>query len=400
MKTLLEDFIATLNANIFLAEFAFSATELTVPGEGQVEIADHLVLIGEIGLAFQLKERDHDASAAPADVIKWFANKVYKGAVKQLGSTRRLLRRFHGATLKNHRGHAVAVAPQDIDEIHGIVVYRAPEVSGYIAKRYHDSKSAGFVHFLSATDYLGVCRFLVTPAEISEYCSFRRGLLSAGSEYSDVPEQALVGQFIAEEPLANPSARFAHVLAGLVDDRDGWDFSFFTEQFGEKIAYREGDESVTSHYGILRQFARLSRSELRAFKDRLRLSTDAVLSERHELPYRFACPRTDCGFVLIPLTSVSAEEARRVLTVFTRVCKHDFGVIAQVGLTIVRQSASIDIEWAYIDGPNEPNPELDLKLRIDSPFRPTKSQRVERYFVNTDALEQATSRPTQRPAGT
>lgn len=397
MKTLLEEFIADLNANIFFAEFAFAATELTVPGEGQVELADHLILIGEIGLAFQLKERNKDASSDPRAVKKWFENKVYKTAVRQLSTTRRLLVRFQGATLKNHRGHSVAVLAEDIDDIHGIVIYRAPNVQGYVAKRYYNSKSAGFVHFLSAADYLGLCRLLVTPTEISEYLAFRRVLLSKEDEYSSVPEQALLGQFIAEESDAKPSADFSRVTEGLIDDSDEWDLSFFTQQFGGKIVYREGDQSITSHYGILRQFARLSRAELRAFKQRLRLCIDAAASERQELPYRFACSRTSCGFVLIPLSDVTVEHARKILTALTLMCKHDFGVKVQVGLTIVRRSAAMDIEWAYLDSPISPNPKLDMFLKTDSPFRPTSDQIVERYSVQSKALDSVMPRATSRP---
>jgi len=56
-KGLLEEFVGELNANLFLREFAFSAMQLRIPGRGDIEIADHLILLDDLAIAAQLKER-------------------------------------------------------------------------------------------------------------------------------------------------------------------------------------------------------------------------------------------------------------------------------------------------------------------------------------------------------
>jgi hypothetical protein len=51
-QTLGEQFIARLNANVFFAEFAFASTHLRVEALGEVELADHLASLDDVGLIF------------------------------------------------------------------------------------------------------------------------------------------------------------------------------------------------------------------------------------------------------------------------------------------------------------------------------------------------------------
>jgi hypothetical protein len=86
-KTLLERFVSDLNGNVFLREFAFSSSEILLPGVGTIQIADHLVFLDEYALVVQLKQRDSNASATRDDLNAWFDRKVRRVAVTQLRDT-------------------------------------------------------------------------------------------------------------------------------------------------------------------------------------------------------------------------------------------------------------------------------------------------------------------------
>lgn len=388
-KNLLEDFVARLNANVFLREFAFSATELSIPGKGQVEVADHLVLLDKLGLVYQLKERDAAASKDLPELFAWFEDKVRRKAVKQLGSTYKLLQAFEGTTLTNERGHQVPVSTATISDLVGIVIYRAGRVVGFRPQRFYVSRNAGFVHFINDTDYFRVCRYLITPTEIVEYFQFRQNVLSLHQiDNSKISESALIGQYMAGNQDDVPDPKFERALINAqVENTDDWELAFITENLGQQIAYRIGDSSETSHYRILAQLAQLSRAELRDFKLRLRLTLEAVRNDDFELPYRMAVPRLDCGFLIFPVPRNMQNKARTALQNFTLASKHDFQVTKHVGLSVCRRvKNTLDLEWMYVEEENQPDPDLDRMLTENYPFRKTHEKMQPRYFFDSDRL--------------
>ncbi len=387
-KNLLEDFVARVNANVFLREFAFSATELSVPGKGQLEIADHLVLLDRLGLAYQLKERAATASKDLPDLNAWFNDKVRKKAVKQMRSTYALLESFCGKELKNERGHAVPISSTTTSNLVGIVIYRAGRLSGFRPARFHISDTAGFIHFISDTDYFRVCRYLVTPTEIVEYFQFREQVLSRHEiDNAKISESALIGQYMAGDLNDVPDPKFERALNALQDDTDDWELSFITKNLGDQIAYRIGDDSETSHYKILAQLAQLSRAELREFKLRLRLSLEAVRDDRFEPPYRFVVPRLDCGFVIFPVPRNLFSRARTALHNYTLLSKHEFQLGKHIGLSVRRNNGMLELEWMYVEEEHHADSDIDRMLRANSPFRRTHDKMMPRYFFDTDRLK-------------
>ena len=93
-QTASEQFVGQLNANVFFAEFAFESSQLRVPGVGEVELADHLVILDNLGLIFQIKERSAKADDDAPSVAAWFAKKVRKAAVGQVADTKAMMRQF------------------------------------------------------------------------------------------------------------------------------------------------------------------------------------------------------------------------------------------------------------------------------------------------------------------
>jgi hypothetical protein len=379
-KTLLERFIAQLNANVFFAEFAFDSAQLRVPGTGDIELADHLVLLDEIGLIFQLKERNSGAALGATELTSWFTAKVRKKAVSQIAASRTLLRHHAGATIPNQRGHLVQLPDSSPDRLAAVVIYDAPQPEGFNPPQYCVSGSAGFVHFIKAADYLGVCQSLITPTEVQEYLAFRQqAMRSLVFAPASVSEAALVGQFMGGDLTAIPNEKYSRAHHALLDDREEWDVSFLTERLGQQITYREGDQSQTSHYRILAELAKLTRSELKELKSRLQLTLEAVATDQFRLPYRFAVPRTDCGFLLFPVPSDLHGKARTALHNFSVASKHELEVSKHIALSVRKTDGYIDIEWMYLAGPVEPNAEVDALLAENYPFRPVRSGMRPRY---------------------
>jgi hypothetical protein len=60
---LLQDFVSSLAGNVFLREFSVSSGKLRVPA-GEIEVADVLVLLRDLTLVFQVKERAPSADSS------------------------------------------------------------------------------------------------------------------------------------------------------------------------------------------------------------------------------------------------------------------------------------------------------------------------------------------------
>ena len=72
----LEDQIAELNARAFWKELTFSKNKFSPqPGNGEFELADNLVWLGNHAFALQLKQRD-EATSDPEQERRWFKKKI------------------------------------------------------------------------------------------------------------------------------------------------------------------------------------------------------------------------------------------------------------------------------------------------------------------------------------
>ena len=81
------DKLAALNEWHFFREFTYSQTTFQ-PAPGQeVELADSLIWIGDLLLAFQLKEREAEPHATAETEKRWFERKVLRQATRQVRDT-------------------------------------------------------------------------------------------------------------------------------------------------------------------------------------------------------------------------------------------------------------------------------------------------------------------------
>jgi hypothetical protein len=140
------------------------------------------------------------------------------------------------------------------------------------------------------------------------------------------------------------------------------------------------DNSSTDYYKIVSEIAKLKRNELREFKTRFRLSMKEAQSNAIVLPYRMAIPRTQCGFLFIPLDEGLLELRQRVLQNLTYVCKYDLKLPKCIGTSFAPEGGGwYSVEWCYIEFPWKGDAELDERLRENSPFREVKTGQLNRY---------------------
>jgi hypothetical protein len=379
--SLLHDFVAQQHANVFMKAFSFPVNHLPVVAEKDVELADRVVILDDIGLIIQLRERELKVAAKAGDLEKWVSNQVVKKGIKQIQNTRDLLGSYMGLSLVNRFGHRITVAPKATDSFVGMIVYRVPPKSrAFRADRFKKNRDGGFVHILRDADYFEICHHFVTPAELLDYFTFRRGiLLNWDSPSTAVSESALIGQYLLEDYTSPPDRRFERAARS----RGGptaCEFSFVLESLAAQIASQESEYADTELYEILSELARLGRYELRALKQQLRQSLEAVRANRFELPYRMASARTGCGFLVLPVTREFHDRAGDALESLSAASKHELDLDRQVGIGMWKNSEFIEIEWIFLEGPNSPDAEMDGRLAYNYPFRRVSEQRQPPVF--------------------
>ncbi len=381
-SSLLQDFTAQQHANVFLRAFSFTTTHLPRSSEDEVELADRVVLMDDMGFIFQLKEREQKVASKPGDLEKWVANNVVKKGVKQVQNTRDLLRSYMGLSLVNHFGHRVSVMPVDPDDLVSMVIYRVPPKSrAFRAARFKKGRNGGFVHILRDLDYFEICEHFVTPAELLDYFGFRRDvLINWDADAAAVSEEALIGQYLLEDYSSAPDPKFERAARS----RGGptaCEFSFVMDSLASRVAAQHGEYADTDCYEILTELAMLGRYEVKALKQQLRLGLEAVRANRFELPFRIASGRTGCGFLIVPVSREFHDRAMDALKSLSLASKHELGLPRQVGIGMWRNSEFVDIEWIFLEGSNPPNPELDERLAHSYPFRTASEQRLPSIFV-------------------
>lgn len=383
--TLLSAFIASLNANVFLREFSFARTRFTPPRKTEVELADHVVRLGDLLFLYQLKERD---AVATGGVDAWIRNKVLKKATKQIRSTMTLLGSGGPVRVANDRGHVFDVGARPDDTRYSIVVFKSGGTRTPLPyPRFHRSQSVGFIHIFDVLDYLGMCQYLITPAEIAEYLRWREQVLQS-PEAASVSEAALVGQYLLDDA-SPPAERYAEALVALLNDVSSFDMSFILTNLADHIDSASSPDRETGYYPLLQLLARMTRSELKPLKDRLRFALNAVREDRLELPVRFISPRLDCGVVVVPVTTAHLASRQIALRNFGILAKYEQRTTTQVGISVAKEGTDILIDWFYLTSPWSQDENLERALRDSYPFRPVSASAEPRYEFGTDQLRRS-----------
>ena len=375
-----ENKIAQLNEYFFFQEFTYSKNTFRPTPKEEVELADSILWLDDVVVAFQLKERNFVDTTTAEKEARWFKSKVLSRGTRQIRDTLAYLRSHDDIKIENQRGHKFHLQSSNITTIHKVVCY-LPNINlpdKCRSMRFYRSRTAGIIHLISAEDYLGIVQTLLTPTELFDYLCFREELIEEwDSRVNDVPEPALMGQYLCGEFDIPPSTDFLAPLKALEHRINEWDMSGVIKQFPGRITT---DNKANDYYSIVTEIAKLKRNELRLFKERFQLSMEKCRSNEFTQPYRFACPRTDCGFVFIPLEREFFDQRLQILQNFTHGCKYDLKLTKCIGISFAPEAGGwFSVEWCYIECPWTFDAEMEKLLNESNPFRDVRVGELERY---------------------
>lgn len=380
-----EEDIAELNEFYFFREFTFSENTFRTSQNQEVELADNIVCLDEPLIIYQLKERNTPISTSPEKEEKWFKRKIIDSAKKQIRDTLNYLQSSHDIEIQNRRGHKFKITVSSLDSIHKLVLYKAHESLPESCRKlkYHKSQTAGFIHLISSDNYLGIVKTLLTPVEVADYLSFREMLINNWEEASiNLPEQALVGQYLSGESKHEPNFHFIEYLQQLDHRIEEWDISRIVNVFLDRIIT---DNHTTDYYYIVREIAKLRRNELREFKTRCKLSMEKTKANECTLPYRIASPRTGCGFIFVPLIPEFMEHRQQYLQNLTYAHKYDQKLPKCIGVSFAPDGDNwYSVEWCYIEFPWEYDLESENILKDSDVFRPIRDEIINQYTFNNE----------------
>lgn len=360
----LEKRFAAIARTIFFSEFSFPGTRFKAKSGHEYELADHVVWIDNLLIALQLKERQPNL---PGTGDPWFENKVLKKATRQVRDTLAFLRQHDEIEIENQSGHRFHLIPANISREFMVVVYDEPQSGLYRARpNHHVSRTAGLIHCLHASDFIDVCRTLITPAEIADYLDFRGAIIRANEFLS---ERAILGQFLLGATAELPTEHNVAAFLRFRNERSRFDIRWFFQELPKVIhTTRLGDER--SYYEILKEYAMLDRFDLEQFRLRIRTVEHNLTSSALQRPFRMINQRGTC-FMWVAIPKALFEKRLILLQNFTGLAKYDGHVDRCVGMAFTKRSDGlIEFDCCYMEGKWRHDPEVEEMLNQDNPFRP------------------------------
>lgn len=383
-----EQFVSSVfNSLVFFEEFSFSKTKFKATKQEELELADAVVLLDDVLLVMQIKERSIHANGAEDAERRWFESKVIKIASRQIRDTLSFLKDHDSIEVANERGRIFNLGAQRYREIIKLILYRpaANLPQDCRSTKFHISQSAGFIHLIDATDYLEIARVLRVPEDVIRYLRYRETMLTKfGGDCALLPEAALVGGYIGDGDHKAPNRTSFEHLFRLVPDDETWDISNYLRTLRDHTSDPAYDDD---YYAILTEFVRLPRSMWREFKKRLMLCIENAAADKFALPYRIAFPDRDVGFMLFAPDSGFTkrpgwtEHKTQGLITFTYLHKFDQKLRKCIGVQVGKVGEYFDIQWCMINEEWVDNPELRKELDENSPFRPIRTQEQFSYFL-------------------
>jgi hypothetical protein len=375
----LENAIAQFNVGLFFKEFTFAKNTFQPPTRNELELADHIIWLDDLLIVFQLKEREITPSTTPEIERNWFEKRVLGKATKQIRDTLSYLRDYDEIAIQNERGHSFNIVEAKIATRFNVIVYQPHPLlpAECLTKKHHISSTAGFIHLFSGTDYEGICRTLITPAEISEYLRFRESIIIRRPIASErLPEQALVGQYVYGDASSEPRLEFMQYLTELEQQREHFDFFHILDRIHDKI---NSSEDPYDYYRILIELAKLKRNELKEVKLRFDLCVKNCEQEKWSLPHRVICPRSSCGFVFVTVPPEWKGKELTALQNYTFANKYEHKLQKSVGVSVAKEGEYFILSWFFIEGDWKYEPELESFLAENYPFMPVRTQAIPRY---------------------
>ncbi len=383
-----EAVFAGATAGFFLREFCFSSTEFVPPNKSEVELADFVIQLDDLLMVFQVKARE-STTADPERERSWFRDKVLKTATRQVRETVMYLLQCP-PEIANDRGQRIALhSPVDSETILKIVVFSGSVnlPSDCVRHRFHVSRTAGFIHLIAASDWEQIMHTLVTPREIADFLRLReRVSLVYPVHVRQVSEKALVGQFIAEGHGAPPAAAFESVVDRVWDDRQSFDALRLLNLFGGRIVSDAPAGTITpadlhgasvDYYPIIRELAKLPRTDLAEFKQRFELAWRRA-GGFFNPPFMRMVSSTGVGFVFSPVPEGLEHQAQNGLANFVAAHMYDRRLTRCIGVAFVNEGASRFVWWMMREQPWSYDPEMEAFLK-ENPLSTVRDSVVPRY---------------------
>lgn len=382
MTTESENIVSKISSNVFYKEFTFDKNDF-YPEDGKKELADTVLWLGDLLFIIQVKERNPKEIKSEIEENKWFDNTVIKKAKGQIANSMEYLNKYSEVKIRNIRGHSIDISKANKIGINKIIVYVLNNSRISNEKRlmkFYESKKSGNIHIFNVEDYLWVCKFLITPAELDEYLKFRERIYLKHKELITLyPEQYIIGHFLNTDNESLIQEEHIEAFKKLVDDVEDFDVSGILDNFLEKIRIEEQKESK-DYYSILTEIASLKRYELIEFKKRFRQIIEDVKSSNFSLPYRFTISRTGCGFVFIPLLQEKVKYWENALYNFTEIYKYKRHLDKCLGVLTYKTGEYFEINWAFIKEVWSYNKELEEAVKKETEFYGEGDiKQVERY---------------------
>ncbi len=375
-----EKIVSFINTNVFFKEFSFSRNEFITPdGKSRLQLADNVIWLDDILFIYQIKDRNIEVVG---NEIKWFVNKVQKKAVKQIKGTLEYFKKYKNITISNERGHNINISEANPTIAKKIIVYTSTEALPDEKRfmKFYRSKTVGLIHLIHSDDYGEICKFLFTPSEIEEYLSFREILYEKHEQkLNSLPEQYVLGHFLESTDTDNLDLTYLENLKKMIKNESEFDVSFIINLFQKRIVKIGKDND---YYFIIKEIAKLDRTELKEFKLRFKLSLDKAKSQVFTLPYRMSSIRTNCGFVFIPLEYKNSDVWKNALFNFTDAHKYEQKNSKCIGMTVCYdpQKKYYDINWSYIENDWSFNEEMEKLLKENYPFRKVSLRGTNKYY--------------------
>ncbi len=376
----LEEIVSRTNKSIFFKEFTFSKNNFYPKPSGELEFADNVVWLDNIFLVYQVKERDSKSVKDKVSEENWFNSKVLKKAKNQIKDTLNYLESYEEINVINERGHTFNIAAGTKQYIKKIILYSASEylpTNLRLLKSYM-SKKVGLVHLLAIDDYVGILETLITPMEIEEYFRFREEIISKWTlEINKLPEQALVGYYLSGETQNPITIEYMKYLNNLVMNPDEFDFSGIIEKLPFRV---ESTENPEDYYKIIKEIAKLKRSGLKVFKEKFEWGLKRAKDNDVFQPSRMADPKTNCGFIFIPLPNEAVDKWKNAITNFTMANKYDLKLFKCIGITFAidpNNKSIYQIHWSLIEHEWVFNSELENKIK--KLLRPVQAKKINNY---------------------
>ena len=369
----LEKRIASVARTLFLPEFSFAANTFQVE-KGEYELADHVIWVDDLLIAFQMKERQRDLPEA-----HWFEKKVLKIATRQVRDTLRYLSEHDEIAIENQRGHRFRLTPAKLARKHMVVVYDEPASVVYRARsNHHLSRTAGLIHVLRSSDLIDVCRTLITLSEIASYLEFRDRIVRVNKFLS---ERAILGQFLRGAFNELPDERNAAEFSGFRRDRSRFDIRWFFKELPQIIhTNHNGDDK--SYYELLKEYVLLDRFELEQCRIRIGMVNNSLTNSSNLSPMVMATRRGTC-FVWIAVPNRNFAQRLILLQNILYLAKYVTQTERCVGMAYaVRPDGLIELEMGYMEAPWAHDPLAEQHLTEANPFLPFGIQEKPGYRID------------------